>query len=120
MGVQVGYFGGPSWSGRFSLDGSPPVEATAGSSGGGVGGTVDDGVGRSSGRPWGTVDEGEASKIREAREAGGRVIAVGTTTVRVLETASAAGAPTGTPPPVATSSGPGSNIRLTLQGGCDS
>jgi S-adenosylmethionine:tRNA ribosyltransferase-isomerase len=40
---------------------------------------------------WGEVDEETTGRIQQCREQGGRVVAVGTTVVRVLETASAAG-----------------------------
>jgi S-adenosylmethionine:tRNA ribosyltransferase-isomerase len=40
---------------------------------------------------WGRLDEAEAEKIAAAREGGGRIVAVGTTTTRLLETAAAAG-----------------------------
>lgn len=40
---------------------------------------------------WGTIDETTAQTLRERRAAGGRTIAVGTTSVRVLETAAAGG-----------------------------
>lgn len=40
---------------------------------------------------WGSIDAGAVERIRQARAAGGRVIAVGTTVVRVLETAAADG-----------------------------
>jgi len=36
---------------------------------------------------WGSISEATAHRINEARAAGGRVVAVGTTCVRVLETA---------------------------------
>jgi S-adenosylmethionine:tRNA ribosyltransferase-isomerase len=37
---------------------------------------------------WGQLSEGTATAINTCRERGGRIVAVGTTTVRVLETAS--------------------------------
>jgi S-adenosylmethionine:tRNA ribosyltransferase-isomerase len=40
---------------------------------------------------WGLLDEAEAARINSAREAGGRVVAVGTTTTRLLESAGASG-----------------------------
>lgn len=40
---------------------------------------------------WGRLDEAEAAKINAAREAGGRVVAIGTTTTRLLESAGASG-----------------------------
>lgn len=40
---------------------------------------------------WGSISEKSVAKIQAARSAGRRVIAVGTTSVRVLETASASG-----------------------------
>lgn len=40
---------------------------------------------------WGRIDEAEAAKINAAREAGGRVVAVGTTTTRLLESAGSSG-----------------------------
>jgi S-adenosylmethionine:tRNA ribosyltransferase-isomerase len=40
---------------------------------------------------WGRLDEAEAEKIAAARDAGGRVVAVGTTTTRLLESAAASG-----------------------------
>lgn len=36
---------------------------------------------------WGSIDEATADELRQQRELGGRIIAVGTTSVRVLETA---------------------------------
>jgi S-adenosylmethionine:tRNA ribosyltransferase-isomerase len=39
---------------------------------------------------WGRIDAATAEKIRATRDRGGRIIAVGTTSVRVLETAAAA------------------------------
>jgi S-adenosylmethionine:tRNA ribosyltransferase-isomerase len=39
---------------------------------------------------WGEIDQATAERIRARREAGGRVIAVGTTSLRLLETASRA------------------------------
>lgn len=42
-------------------------------------------------REWGEIDEPTAELIRERRAAGGRIVAVGTTSVRVLETASRGG-----------------------------
>jgi S-adenosylmethionine:tRNA ribosyltransferase-isomerase len=41
---------------------------------------------------WGKLDDNAVTAIHECRERGGRVIAVGTTTVRVLESAAAGGA----------------------------
>ena len=41
---------------------------------------------------WGVaLEEASCERIRSAREAGGRVVAVGTTSVRSLETAAAGG-----------------------------
>ncbi len=40
---------------------------------------------------WGQIDAAAAERIRAARASGGRIVAVGTTSVRVLETAAAAG-----------------------------
>jgi S-adenosylmethionine:tRNA ribosyltransferase-isomerase len=40
---------------------------------------------------WGRLEETEVERINAAREAGGRVVAVGTTTTRLLESATAAG-----------------------------
>lgn len=40
---------------------------------------------------WGDIDAGTAARLQAAREAGGRVIAVGTTSLRCLESAAAAG-----------------------------
>jgi len=40
---------------------------------------------------WGQIGPDEVEKIRAARQRGGRAVAVGTTSVRVLETAAAAG-----------------------------
>ncbi len=40
---------------------------------------------------WGQIDEQAAADLRTRRNAGGRVVAVGTTSVRVLETAAASG-----------------------------
>ena len=40
---------------------------------------------------WGEIDKATVQKINACREKGGRIIAVGTTSVRVLETASASG-----------------------------
>lgn len=42
-------------------------------------------------REWGEISETAVESLRSRREAGGRIIAVGTTSVRVLETASADG-----------------------------
>ena len=42
---------------------------------------------------WGEIDEQAANKIGAARARGGRVVAVGTTAMRVLETAMRSGAP---------------------------
>lgn len=39
---------------------------------------------------WGEIDQATAERIRARREAGGRVVAVGTTSLRLLETASRA------------------------------
>ncbi len=40
---------------------------------------------------WGRLDDAEAEKIAEARAAGGRIVAIGTTTTRLLESVAAAG-----------------------------
>lgn len=40
---------------------------------------------------WGQISDSTAKTLRKAREGGGRIVAVGTTTVRVLESAAAAG-----------------------------
>jgi len=40
---------------------------------------------------WGRLDEGAADAIAETRAAGGRIVAVGTTSLRLLEAAAAAG-----------------------------
>ena len=40
---------------------------------------------------WGSIDAANVSKLLAARQAGARIVAVGTTSVRVLETAAAAG-----------------------------
>lgn len=40
---------------------------------------------------WGRIDEPAVAELKEARAAGGRIVAVGTTSVRVLETASRSG-----------------------------
>ena len=40
---------------------------------------------------WGRIDEATVDRLRTARQAGGRIVAVGTTSVRVLETAAADG-----------------------------
>ena len=37
---------------------------------------------------WGQLTQSDVSRIRQSREAGGRVIAVGTTSTRILEAAS--------------------------------
>jgi S-adenosylmethionine:tRNA ribosyltransferase-isomerase len=42
-------------------------------------------------REWGTISENAVKLINQSREAGGRIIAVGTTSVRVLETAGRSG-----------------------------
>jgi S-adenosylmethionine:tRNA ribosyltransferase-isomerase len=42
-------------------------------------------------REWGELSEATARTVAECRERGGRVVAVGTTSVRVLETAAASG-----------------------------
>ncbi len=42
-------------------------------------------------REWGNIDETAVSELNACREAGGRIVAVGTTSVRVLETASKSG-----------------------------
>jgi S-adenosylmethionine:tRNA ribosyltransferase-isomerase len=39
---------------------------------------------------WGRIDEAEAAKINAARAAGGRIVSVGTTTTRLLESAASA------------------------------
>ncbi|MDA1052818.1 MAG: tRNA preQ1(34) S-adenosylmethionine ribosyltransferase-isomerase QueA [Planctomycetota bacterium] len=41
---------------------------------------------------WGNIDERTVAELKAARDSGGRIVAVGTTSVRVLETASRAGA----------------------------
>jgi S-adenosylmethionine:tRNA ribosyltransferase-isomerase len=41
---------------------------------------------------WGKIDEQSVEIVRDCRAAGGRVVAVGTTSVRILETAAAGGA----------------------------
>jgi S-adenosylmethionine:tRNA ribosyltransferase-isomerase len=41
---------------------------------------------------WGQIDEATAARIADCRNRGGRVVAVGTTSVRVLETAAQSGA----------------------------
>ena len=41
---------------------------------------------------WGRIDDGAVSKIRQAKDRAGRVIAVGSTSLRVLETAASRGA----------------------------
>jgi len=40
---------------------------------------------------WGSIDEATATKLKCRRASGGRVIAIGTTSVRVLETSARAG-----------------------------
>ncbi len=40
---------------------------------------------------WGRIDEAAVERLKAARQTGGRIVAVGTTSVRVLETASADG-----------------------------
>ena len=40
---------------------------------------------------WGVIDDGTAQALHRCRAGGGRIVAVGTTSVRVLETAAAAG-----------------------------
>jgi len=40
---------------------------------------------------WGSLADDDAGKLRQARESGGRIVAVGTTSVRVLESAAAEG-----------------------------
>ncbi len=40
---------------------------------------------------WGNIDEKTTAKIQQTRSSGGRVVAIGTTSVRVLETAGASG-----------------------------
>jgi S-adenosylmethionine:tRNA ribosyltransferase-isomerase len=40
---------------------------------------------------WGRIDEASAERLKSIRPSGGRVVAVGTTSVRVLETAAADG-----------------------------
>ncbi len=40
---------------------------------------------------WGQLDEGVANELNQCRAAGGRIVAVGTTAVRVLETAAVGG-----------------------------
>lgn len=40
---------------------------------------------------WGSLEENAADRLLECRKGGGRIVAVGTTSVRVLETAAAAG-----------------------------
>ena len=40
---------------------------------------------------WGCIEESTVQQLRQVRQAGGRIVAVGTTTVRVLETAATGG-----------------------------
>jgi S-adenosylmethionine:tRNA ribosyltransferase-isomerase len=40
---------------------------------------------------WGELTEEAAQRLRQVRQAGGRIVAVGTTSVRVLESAAASG-----------------------------
>src|SRR5207244_4272943 len=42
-------------------------------------------------REWGELSETTAAAIRNTKESGGRIVAVGTTAVRVLETVAASG-----------------------------
>jgi len=43
-------------------------------------------------REWGELDAATAERLRQAREQGGRIVAIGTTSIRVLETATRGGA----------------------------